>query len=300
MFTFDQLRYFVETASQEHVGRASVALGVSPSTVSQSLANLEALLGQPLFLRAGKSIHLNSAGVAFLQRAQTLLGQAQSLRADFAQNEAEPIGTMRMATTYSLSGAMTTIWIGTSEKFPRMTGDLRIASSQEVMALVLERRVDFGLRFGLAKDLPQIEQVAVQDVTIVVCVRAGHPVLRHPESEQLMRLKSYPSAVPRTFQPRGDDAESPLTKIMRSPVADLVYDSYDAAMSFVTGTDAWTMMPNWVFEAHRDELREIDVAAAIRPKQRVVVTAIWRADSPQAGLREVLLQDTRDFFAKKR
>ena len=42
---FDQLRYFVETARFEHIGKAAKSVAISPSAISHAIANLEDELG---------------------------------------------------------------------------------------------------------------------------------------------------------------------------------------------------------------------------------------------------------------
>ena len=58
------------------LGRVSVAadeLNVSQSAVSHQLANLEKLIGRPLFERAGRSLSLSDAGQDYLQKISVLI-----------------------------------------------------------------------------------------------------------------------------------------------------------------------------------------------------------------------------------
>ncbi len=88
-----------------------------------------------------------------------------------------------------------------------------------------------------------------------------------------------------------------MAAVMRSPVPDFVYDSYDAAMSYVARTDAWTMMPSWLFQYNRATLREIEVPD--EPGGAEVV-ATWRKDSPHAGFHAQVVRDVRAFLERKR
>jgi DNA-binding transcriptional LysR family regulator len=61
-----RLRQFAVVAREQHVTRAAERLGITQSTLSRNIARLEAELGTPLFLRAGRSVVLTAAGKALL------------------------------------------------------------------------------------------------------------------------------------------------------------------------------------------------------------------------------------------
>jgi DNA-binding transcriptional LysR family regulator len=65
-----RLRQFVVVAREQHVTRSAELLGVTQSTLSRNIARLEADLGTPLFLRAGRSVVLTRAGAALLPYAE--------------------------------------------------------------------------------------------------------------------------------------------------------------------------------------------------------------------------------------
>jgi DNA-binding transcriptional LysR family regulator len=65
-----RLRQFVVVAREQHVTRAAELLGITQSTLSRNIARLEADLGTPLLLRAGRSVVLTRAGAALLPYAE--------------------------------------------------------------------------------------------------------------------------------------------------------------------------------------------------------------------------------------
>lgn len=68
-----QLRYFQAAAQYEHMTRAAEALYTSQSSLSKTIARLEAEIGQPLFDRIGNRIRLNAAGRQFAQAVNLML-----------------------------------------------------------------------------------------------------------------------------------------------------------------------------------------------------------------------------------
>ncbi|MFC5719041.1 LysR family transcriptional regulator [Streptomyces gamaensis] len=81
-----RLAHFVAAARHEHVTRAAHRLGAPQSTLSRSLARLEADLGVALFARHGRGVALTAAGRTFLASVERALAEvdraAESVRAD--------------------------------------------------------------------------------------------------------------------------------------------------------------------------------------------------------------------------
>ncbi|WP_086792839.1 LysR family transcriptional regulator [Streptomyces thermovulgaris] len=84
-----RLAYFAGVARTEHVTRAAQEMQVPQSTLSRSLARLEADLGVDLFARRGRTVSLTRAGRTFLasvERALAEIGRA----ADEVRADADP------------------------------------------------------------------------------------------------------------------------------------------------------------------------------------------------------------------
>ncbi|WP_017549715.1 LysR family transcriptional regulator [Salinicoccus carnicancri] len=68
-----QLKYFVETARQEHMTEAAVVLNVAQSALSRQIGLLESDLGTELFRREGRNIKLTDGGRSFYEDAVQIL-----------------------------------------------------------------------------------------------------------------------------------------------------------------------------------------------------------------------------------
>jgi DNA-binding transcriptional LysR family regulator len=75
------LRYFLAVAQDLHFGRAAARLHVSQPSVSRGVRALEEMIGTPLFVRAGRSVHLTPAGDVLLEQApRALEGLTRALK----------------------------------------------------------------------------------------------------------------------------------------------------------------------------------------------------------------------------
>ncbi len=70
------LRYFVTTAEEKNISRASVRLHISQPAVSRQIKDLEKELGVPLFTRMRDGMELTDAGSSALVHAREVLRQA--------------------------------------------------------------------------------------------------------------------------------------------------------------------------------------------------------------------------------
>lgn len=83
---YHHLRHFWMIARHRSVTRAAEKLKISQSTLSEQLAELEAWLGQPLFDRRGKRMHLTDAGRIALEHAETIYATGHELITRFRQS----------------------------------------------------------------------------------------------------------------------------------------------------------------------------------------------------------------------
>lgn len=80
---YHHLRHFWMIARHRSMTRAAEALNVSQSTLSEQLGELEEWLGQSLFERRGRALHLTAAGQVALQHAETIFETGRELITSF-------------------------------------------------------------------------------------------------------------------------------------------------------------------------------------------------------------------------
>lgn len=86
----------------------AAAAGVVPSVVTKKLAALEARLGFRLFQRTTRRVVPTAEGEALCERSSQLLQAFGQLEADLQERRSEPMGTIRLASTFGFGR----LWLG--------------------------------------------------------------------------------------------------------------------------------------------------------------------------------------------
>jgi len=100
---YHHLRHFWMIARHRSMTRAAEALNVSQSTLSEQLRELEEWLGQPLFDRRGRELHLTGAGRLALQHAETIFETGRELMTRFRQSDGADQRILRLGAVGPLS-----------------------------------------------------------------------------------------------------------------------------------------------------------------------------------------------------
>jgi len=101
-----QLRYLVAIAEHGAVSKAAEKVFVAQSALSYQLAQLEAELGVPLFLRTRRGVELTDPGRAFLAHAVAILRQVEDARASVRSADDAPAGKVVFGIPHSISQAL--------------------------------------------------------------------------------------------------------------------------------------------------------------------------------------------------
>jgi LysR family transcriptional activator of nhaA len=100
---YHHLRHFWMIARHRSMTRAAEKLKISQSTLSEQLAELEAWLGQSLFDRRGRELHLTDAGRLALEHAETIFTTGHELMTRFRQSDQNRQRVLRIGAVGPLS-----------------------------------------------------------------------------------------------------------------------------------------------------------------------------------------------------
>lgn len=278
---FDQLVYFLETAKQQHVGRAAGLLRISPSAVSHSIAHLERELGCALFAREGKRIYLTPEGSRLAERAEVLLRELNGLKESLA-SETKLEGHHKLAFTHGLGSFFASAWTELREQHPALSIELYSLRSAEVLAQASTGAIDLGFCLS-PQSHPSVQARHLVKGALHLCVRKNHPVLRRPAKERHRALAGFPGAAPKAFQGIENCERHPAYALVVPKMEfSYVFDSYDAAVSYLQVSDAWALLPDFWLKHKKTDIVPVTkepsafayTIAAVWPQKRPLTRAL--------------------------
>lgn len=151
--SLDDLSIFLAVSRAGGFRTAARWLGVSPSTVSETVSRLEKRLGAPLLVRTTRSVQLTEAGRALAERLEPVMSEARAALDDAASSQNRVQGRLRL----NVPGAVMVDILP-----PLIDGFLAAHPEVRIEVMVDDRLVDVtaagcdaGIRYGehLAQDM---------------------------------------------------------------------------------------------------------------------------------------------------
>lgn len=168
------LESFVSTCDVGSLAEAARRLRLTPAAIAQRIHALEEEIGQPLLVRAGRTVRPTPAGQAILERARRMVHDAAELSVIAATDR--PSGRLRLgATPSSLLGILAPKLGMLREKYPAI--DLRINSgnSAELFSRVVKGALDAAVIVKQFKVPKSLEWLEVRREALVVIVPQDSP-----------------------------------------------------------------------------------------------------------------------------
>jgi DNA-binding transcriptional LysR family regulator len=173
---------FAAIARHGNFRRAAVERGVSPSTLSQALRDLEARLGVRLLNRTTRSVALTEAGAALLKSLQPALGQIAAAVDEARSAQDAPSGPLRInAPEPAVELVLAPMVADFLAEYPAVR--LEVVSETGLVDIVA-RGFDAGVRWeeSLAQDMVAVPLGPPQRYVVVATpeVVARHGAPAHP------------------------------------------------------------------------------------------------------------------------
>jgi DNA-binding transcriptional LysR family regulator len=179
----DALEAFAAIARHGNFRRAALARGVSPSTLSQTLRDLEARLGVRLLNRTTRSVAVTEAGAALLKTLDPALAEIGEALRTLRSAQATPAGTLRINAP---EPAVELVLAPLVAEFLVACPGVRLEVVGETGFVdIVARGFDAGVRWGehLAQDMVAVPMGGPQRYVVAaapsVIARHGRPA--HPK-----------------------------------------------------------------------------------------------------------------------
>jgi len=173
-YSLKQLAVFDAIADSGSVSVAAEKLALTQSATSMSLAQLEKMLGRPLFERQGKQMALTHWGMWLRPKAKRLLQDAQQIEMGFYDQQLVSgeisIGASQTPAEHLVPDLISII----DNDFPEIRIDLRVKSTRAVIEGVLDYKFDLGIIEGRSDDNRIHQEEWCRD-HLTVIASAHHP-----------------------------------------------------------------------------------------------------------------------------
>ena len=173
-----QLRHFAALAEHRHFGRAAAACGVTQSTLSASIQELENILQAVLVDRTRHSVVFTPVGEATVARAVRVLEEATAL-ARAARSEGEPLtGTLRLGVIPTIGPFLLPRLLGgLRRKYNRLRLYLREDLTERLIERLDAGEVDLVL-LALPYETGNVETEILFEDPFRFCCPRSHPLAR--------------------------------------------------------------------------------------------------------------------------
>lgn len=226
---------FLAVARERSFTRAAAQLGVSQSTLSHTIKELEARLGLRLLTRTTRSVAPTDAGERLLKNLAPHFEEIEAEIAAVAELRDTPAGTVRItATDYA---ANTILWPKLSKVLATYP-DIKIEISIDYgLTDIVRDRFDIGIRFGdqVAKDMIAVRIAPDRRMALVA---SPAYLKRHPApatAQQLLehncinlRLPTYGGLLPWELE---QDGETVQVRVDGQVVLTNTYQMMEAALA---------------------------------------------------------------------
>ena len=271
------LRYFVAVAEEENVSRAASKLHVSQPGVSRQIHDLEDEIGFSLFDRNGKSVRLTAAGKIFFGEAREILERTSEAvkKAGLGRLlEAEiNVGYAASHTVDILPRALGAF----RDRFPEVRVTLHDLSGEEMLPLLLQKKLDIALTVAPHKLPRQLAMKELERDETCVAVEATHP-LASSKFVSLDQIASQPVAAltHKDFPLYHKHLEKLFATIARKPHISSEHDSVTSLMAAVAAGHEFAFLPRSLSGAAGRRLKLLKVRPALPPWLTV---ALWRKEA---------------------
>lgn len=178
-FTLRQIRYFVAVAENGKVSTAATVVGISPSSVTTAIQELEDQLGVSLFDRHRRGLKLTYEGNRFLQHSHNILNAVSAAGYALNKKQTDISGKLSIGVTVTIAGYfLAPLLARFRQSFPNIDIQVTEYSRTIVEKKLIDGELDIALL--LTSNIGNTDEIAHE--TLIrsnrrLWVAPNHPVL---------------------------------------------------------------------------------------------------------------------------
>ncbi|MRX10090.1 LysR family transcriptional regulator [Pseudoduganella sp. FT25W] len=164
-------------AEMHHMPSVAHVMGVSQSAVSQAIARLEDMLGQPLFLRTAHGMMPTDAGRRWTESFERVLSELRHIPEDIAALAGVVLGVVTIgALPLARSQLLPTAIASVLKRHPQLHIRSLESPYEELTASLLSGRIDFIVGAQRASSADVFESRSLFEDKAALVARTGHPL----------------------------------------------------------------------------------------------------------------------------
>jgi DNA-binding transcriptional LysR family regulator len=185
------LSYFVAVAEEGQVTRAAARLSVAQPAVSAQLRRLERELGEPLFHRDQRGVHLTGAGEAFLPHARAALAAAERGRDAITSLRGLLTGSLRVGVVRPVDRRLAAALGAFHRAHPAVAIAVVEQHNDPLLEALGNGEVDVALVGTARRPPPPVRTKVIASEPLALGVRRDHPLARR-KTVTLATLRDEP------------------------------------------------------------------------------------------------------------
>ena len=234
------IEVFAAAVEEGSISAAARRLGVSPSSVSQQLSNLEMALGATLLDRGGRPMAVTPAGQLFRHRAQAILNEAAEARAELAMRDLARLSRFNLGMIEDFDADVTpALLTGLAEDLPATRFLLETGASHRLYDLLEARTLDLIVAADLGPAADWMEVHPLFEEPFVAAVPKG---MVGEGADVMATLQALPLIQYTARHYMGRQIAGHLSRLNLTLSHRFELDSYHAIMAMVAEGAGWTIL----------------------------------------------------------
>lgn len=254
------LQRFLTIAEEGSLHAAADKLAVTQPALTRTLRQLEEHVGEPLFLRHARGLTPTQQGLKLIGMAKNIMRECELAESQINPQSATYSAHIRIgAGPVWASSILPRVFAGLTEKFPKITFELELATEATGRRGIDDGRLDIlaGGFAGVEIDKPTFAFRHFFDIELSVVGRKNHPILRGG-ADAFKKIGEYPwisyqfdrNYVDELFNARiGKEHERPDVRLFTSTLL--------ATVNTIANSDYLAVLPRRFVEEFRHLQLEI-------------------------------------------